>query len=392
MTCNGLWGYGVGKGCYSYKMILILLVPLVGWAQKPDPQILIDEVRSSFAPDKRVAIFNIEWDERSQSVVGETNLPESMAALTDSLTKYEYPFTDKVKLLQSTPGLVNVSVCNIRSEPRHSAELSTQSLMGTYLRIFKEDNGWHYVQTPDGYLGWLDAGGFVSLTDSQLQQWRDREKVVVTVSFASIENQNGDIVSDAVAGNILRTTGMDGDYAEVVLPDGREGRIANSDIESYEQFIGIEKPVTSSVIKTARNLMGRPYLWGGTSVHAMDCSGFTKTIFYLNGMELPRDASQQVHIGTDISTDTTLRNLQPGDLLFFGRKASAELPEKITHVALYLGDGLIIHASERVRIQSLRRGQPDFAEHRLLTFVRAKRLLDNIGEEGLTRLDQHKDY
>ena len=111
----------------------------------------------------------------------------------------------------------------------------------------------------------------------------------------------------------------------------------------------------------------------------MDCSGFTKTVYYLNGLMLPRDASQQVHVGIEVETDPSLKNLQPGDFLFFGRKATSSAKEKITHVAIYLGDGKMIHSSERVRIQSLKRGDEDFAENRLNTLVRAKRLLENIG-------------
>ena len=72
------------------------------------------------------------------------------------------------------------SVCNIRSAPQHSAELSTQALLGMTLRIYKKSGGWHLVQTPDGYLGWLDQGAFTQVTDKEYMHWRESDKIVVT--------------------------------------------------------------------------------------------------------------------------------------------------------------------------------------------------------------------
>jgi cell wall-associated NlpC family hydrolase len=108
---------------------------------------------------------------------------------------------------------------------------------------------------------------------------------------------------------------------------------------------------------------------------------------------LPRDASQQVHTGVEVETDTTFSNLLPGDLLFFGRKATADKPEKITHVAIYQGDGAIIHASGQVREESLRRGDSTFTEYRLTSFVRAKRMLvDQPTEYGILPLAEVPGY
>ena len=150
------------------------------------------------------------------------------------------------------------------------------------------------------------------------------------------------------------------------------------------------EPLLQNILITANHMMGRPYLWGGTSGKGMDCSGFTKTVYYLNGLELPRDASQQVQVGVEIETDTSLRNLVPGDFIFFGHaKNRMTQKEKITHVAMYLGDGKIIHASDRIQIESLKRGDPDFTERRLNTMVRAKRMLKNIGENGVKKLADH---
>lgn len=373
---------------------LILLVIGLGCAEqtaKEDKGFSeqIDQIRLKYAPDKRVAIFNVSY--ANGIIRGETNLPEAKEQLTNEIRSRS--LTDSVVLLTPSIGFVNVSVCNIRSEPRHSAELSTQSLMGTPLKIYKEQNGWYYVQTPDGYLGWLDDGGLVQINPERYAAWKRSEKVVVNTPFdfiyADLEKNR---VSDVVEGNILEAGAQIDGYRMVRLPDGRSGMIDAANIVTYQEFITLKEPLLGNILQTAHQFMGRPYLWGGTSGKGMDCSGFTKTVFYLNGLELPRDASQQVNVGLEVPTDTTLQNLIAGDLIFFGTKGNNDQRERITHVAMYLGKGKIIHASDRVQIESLKRGDPDFAEGRLKSMVRAKRMLENLGENGVRKLEDHPMY
>jgi hypothetical protein len=266
-------------------------------------------------------------------------------------------------------------------------------MLGTPIQIYKQQNNWYYVQLPDGYLGWLDQGALVKITPQEYSDWQVAKKVVVVAPFDLIYSDPGkEVLSDVVEGNILEAAGQTDQFQTVKLPDGRTGIINEKSIISYERFINIREPLLENILSTAHQFMGRPYLWGGTSGKGMDCSGFTKTIFYLNGLEVPRDASQQVHIGVEIHTDTTLQNLMPGDFIFFGNKKTSSKEEKITHVAIYLGDGKIIHSSDRVQIESLKRGDPDFIEKRLISMVRAKRMLENIGKNGLKKLMDHPIY
>lgn len=361
------------------------------------------EVKSQFVPDRRVNIFDTEIKHTKEGLIikGQTNLPAAKELLLQKMQEINSQFIDSIQILPAadlegkTYGVVRLSVCNIRSKPKHSAELSTQSTLGSSLRIYKKEGDWYYVQTPDDYLGWLDKDGFTLMNEATYNAWMQEEKVIVTTDIAKAKlsaDLESETVSDLLPGNILAKKGVEGNFEKVAFPDGREAFIPTGFRADLNTWLENTSPDTTGIFQAAKRMMGSPYLWGGTSSKGMDCSGYTKQIFFENGILLPRDASQQVRIGEEIKTDTTLVNLLPGDLLFFGRKATAEKKERIWHVAIYLGDGKIIHSAGNVKIQSLRRGDEDFAEDRLETFVRAKRILGSEGKNDVKWLKETDFY
>lgn len=395
-----------GPALRTAAFLAVLLLSTAACRHDPLPRDIapaLEAVRQEYAPDKRVALFNVSARATAEGVVleGETNLPAAREELLRRLEAAGQPVIDRIAVLPAsgsagaTFGIVRLSACNIRSQPRHSGELSTQATLGTPLRVYKEEEGWFLVQTPDGYLGWLDPGGFQAMDEEAYREWQDAEKVVFLPDFGfsfSGPDPQALPVSDLLAGNILLLHGWEGDYARVGYPDGREAFLPAAQLLPYGEWLASRQPEAEPILATARDFLGRPYLWGGTSGKGVDCSGFTKSVFYLNGLLLPRDASQQVHVGVDVPTDSTFATLQAGDLLFFGRPATQEQPEKIVHVAIYLGDGKIIHASGIVCIESLRPGDPDFNRYRYDTFVRARRMLEGIGENGVYRLADTEYY
>jgi cell wall-associated NlpC family hydrolase len=95
----------------------------------------------------------------------------------------------------------------------------------------------------------------------------------------------------------------------------------------------------SHVLQIASSYIGVPYVWGGNTPHqGFDCSGFTKYVFAQAGIGLPRTSREQVHAGAAVAAD--FRALRPGDLMMF-----AEPGQAISHVAIYAGNGRIIHSS-----------------------------------------------
>lgn len=354
----------------------------------------ITSLKKVYAPDKRTRIFDINPKQDGDKIIlkGETAIPEAKEELLQKLS--DFKIIDSIEILPSKElghelfGVVTIPVANMRSNPGHSSELSNQLICGVVVRLFKIKGTWLYCQTPDDYLGWIDLDAITPMDSIKLNDWYSANKVIVhqdqTYLFAD-ENTVADILTPLSSGAVIKLIEAKKDKSLVALPDGRQGYISNQHFYSFADWKSNHKEGlhTDALIKDAYALLGRPYLWGGTSVNGVDCSGFTKTIFFKNGFVLPRDASQQVHVGMPIETDTTFENLKPGDLLFFGRKAGADQPEKITHVAMYLGNSKIIHASGYVKVESLKRGDPTFAENRLKTFVRATRPAQSPKEHGI---------
>lgn len=98
----------------------------------------------------------------------------------------------------------------------------------------------------------------------------------------------------------------------------------------------------SRVLETADQYVGVRYTWGGNTVNGgFDCSGFTKFVFAKQGIELPRTSREQVRAGRAVPAD--FASLRPGDIMFF-----ADPGEAISHVAIYVGNGEIIHSSSSV--------------------------------------------
>lgn len=387
---------------YGLLMLVVLMTACGRGGEEMN--ILLEDVKQDFAPDKRVALFDVRGIKKGGKYLleGTSNLPEAVEELVAKCEDAGLKIENRIHLYPDTTlngaafGVVNLSVCNIRSHPAHSAELSTQATLGTPLNVLTRQQGWYLVQTPDQYLGWLDASGFVAMGEQETRDWKSRSKVVYLPQqgFAYSEaNESGPVVSDLIGGNILGYIGeTEKNFTTVTFPDGRIAFVRSEALMAYDQWLDSRVPVAENILADAHAFLGRPYLWGGTSGKGVDCSGFTKTVFFLNGLILPRDASQQVHVGVEVPTDSTLQGVIAGDLLFFGRKATGKEKEKITHVAIYQGDGKIIHSSGRVKVESLKRGDENFNEYRLKTLVRVKRMLETPGENGVQMVRQSAVY
>ncbi len=381
-----------------YKLLLIslfvtLLLVSAGCEitrQQKTVEQIISNTADHFAPDNRVVLFDVEIQNSNNLILsGETTLPEAKAALLDSLSQYGIEAVDSLRVLPSdeldglTYGVVNNSVANIRSEPSHPAQLATQATLGMPLKILKKQSNWYLVQTPDDYLSWIDSGGLQLMDKETFEDWKSSEKLIYldTYGYAFEEPSTTSAkVSDLVSGSLLRITDTGDNFYAVAYPDGRSGYVSRSEAQPFEQWKGTVTASEDGLVETAKTMMGVPYLWGGTSTKGVDCSGFTKTIYFMNGWVIPRDASQQVHAGESIDTSEDFKNLRPGDLLFFGHPATDSSPQRVVHVGMWIGINEFIHSAVspgHVSISSVNPESNNYDEYNINRFLEAKRYLNH---------------
>jgi hypothetical protein len=214
------------------------------------------------------------------------------------------------------------------------------------------------------------------MSQQEIEAYKAAPKCMFTGLYGHIYEKpsfKGQTICDLVGGDILRVISR-GRWTKVMLPSGKTGWVHSSLLKEHKGFTYIAKgegnadsisdELMEKIISTAFKLKGIPYLWGGMTSKGVDCSGLVRWSCLMNGILLPRNASQMVHCGDEVSLD----QLQRGDLVFFGTPAQDGKPRRVTHVGIYIGDGHIIHSSHLVRVNSLDPSQPDYYEnaHKLI--------------------------
>lgn len=380
----------------KYRITLFIISSLwgIGLSAQSNNAIetAIQKFKTTYAPDKRTAIVSVSSENVDSCYIlrGETNQIAGKRTFLDNLRQDGICFKDSIRLLPDTTlgkktyGLVNLSVICMRSGPDYMDGLDTQTILGAPVRIM-ERQGWWRIQSADNYLGWTHYSSIIPVTKEELEKWNQASKIIITTiqtygySQPNIQSQT---VSDLIAGNRLRLLGKKGRFYKAAYPDGREAWIPASDCMKEEAWLNSRKPDANHLIATAYRMMGFPYLWGGTSVKGMDCSGFVKTCAFLNGLILTRDASQMAYVGQRY-TSMNYKDWKPGDLLFFGRAATQTKKEHVSHVALYMGNGRFIHCMGYVHTGSFNPEDPDYDEYDKNRFLWAVNVLDHIGTPGI---------
>ena len=363
---------------------------------------LIDSVGIVWVPDLREGIFDVRFtsSESGSVLKGETTVPEAKEVISGILRQKGVVFLDSLSVLpepglQANPwGLVKVSVCNIRFISSYDAEMVSQALMGTPVKIFKQKGGWLLVQTPDMYLGWVDSDAITVLTIDEHNLWKSSERLSCTAKTGDIWSGRAKEkpVSDFVAGCILEITGKGSGGFDVRLPDGRTGFIPADAAVPLDKLSAGDLLTPENLVSSAESFMGIPYLWGGTSPKGFDCSGFVKTVYFLNGLILDRDASQQFQNGLRIRArrESFPDSLMAGDLMFFG--SSRRGRPRASHVGMYIGNGEFIHCAGMVKVNSLDSTKLNYSRPRRDSYLGARRMIGTPVGKGAMPLLQHDWY
>ncbi len=280
--------------------------------------------------------------------------------------------------------LVAMSVACVREQPSHTAELGSQVVMGTPVVVLSKASGWSKVRTPDGYEGYIIDHSLQPMSENDYDTWRRSARVVVTAPYeiTATDPVNGEVITDLVNGCILQSI-YTKNGIEVTTPGGRRGIVPSESVSTIENWAS-QSLDHESVIAFARQMTGRPYLWGGTSTKGMDCSGLTSCAYYSLGYILPRNASQQAKGGAEVDK-SDIEAFKPGDLLFFGNAKTG----RVNHVAIYIGDGRYIHSSGRVKTNSLRRDEKDYLP---LTLLHVRRYTSGEDSPRLSTVFNNQMY
>ena len=248
-------------------------------------------------------------------------------------------------------GVVDISVCNLRATPDFDAEMVSQALLGTGVKVFSTGR-FNEIETPDGYRGWVHEEAISILDEDAYSGWEKAEKVIVTAMTGLVfsePDEHSPTVSDIVGGDRLEYLGSSHGWFRAGFPDGRVGYIRRTDAVRESVWRQSLRQDGDAIAETALRFIGFPYLWGGMSPKGVDCSGLVRAVLWMHDIVIPRDASPQSEYCERLPID----KLRKGDLIFFGRLKDGVLTDRVNHVGIWLGDGRYIHSLGIVKISSL---------------------------------------
>lgn len=243
--------------------------------------------------------------------------------------------------------VVVVPVANMYSHPSEKADVVSQAIYGSNVTLLVARGEWSRIQTSDHYRGWVPSrhlrvllvgdgyatsGPTVEVQSLFANIYNEPDvtvhKPLVTVPF---ETRLEVAPEDTTTTKKTMKKKVPEGWLQVRLPVLANGWIQSGDVVSDPKPLSIPES-----IELAKRFLGIPYLWGGSSSFGFDCSGFTQMLVRARGVNMPRDADKQAAWSGVVSVER--KDLQPGDLLFFGSSA-----KDITHTGMYIGDGQFIH-------------------------------------------------
>lgn len=232
-------------------------------------------------------------------------------------------------------GLINLSLVPLRGEPAHSSEMLSQLMFGDCFEVIATEGYWAYIKTfYDGYEGWLDQKQFLEIDELTKDQFVQSKWLLDLSPQHLVKNLNANQIMYLVPGSTIpKLTNGQFKIRDLVY------QLAESQVRQASQANG------AAIVEAAQFYLTAPYLWGGKSLYGIDCSGFTQMVFKQYGLSIKRDAYQQGEQGILVNF---LEEARAGDLAFFDNEAG-----RITHVGIMMNNRQIIHASGRVKIDSI---------------------------------------
>ena len=252
-------------------------------------------------------------------------------------------------LVHSTEYVINhCPVTPVREEPAHAAEQATQLLFGEVCEVLNRHSSWTKIRsTMDGQLGWVVSKMLTPVSEEAIRLLGEKretngESVVATPMAVVTDTKTGE--------QLMLTIGTRLPYYKKGTFEvlGKKYKI---DPRCVYEVKGDRSEVKGEdVVRVAQSLLNVPYLWGGKNIMGYDCSGFTQTVYSVFGINLLRNAREQVTQGQVVGS---LAEAQPGDLVFFDHLDRAPEATRITHVGMLISPTEVIHCSGCVHVDKI---------------------------------------
>lgn len=287
-----------------------------------------------------------------QEILG--NAIGSGAILESTKTEQEYARAYE-KAKNANWGYTNLGIANVdnnlnvRAVAAEDGKLVGKLPKDAACEVLDSDDTWAHIKSGK-------VEGYVSLEYllTGISAKRRAEELAVTMARVTTDslkvraeaNTDSEVITLVPNGEELEVVDVEGDWVRVYLDDEEvfvsaeyvevSSELATA-ITMTELFYGQGvSDVRVDLCQYAKEFLGNPYVWGGTSLtKGADCSGFVLSVFKKYGVSLPHSSVAQAGSGTTIKVSEA----QPGDLIFYGNGKS------INHVAIYIGGGQVIHAS-----------------------------------------------
>jgi len=235
-------------------------------------------------------------------------------------------FVKKINMLHY--GFCHLSVIPVRETPSDLSQMTTQLLFGDVFEVLDTKGNWLQIKNAfDNYIGWID------------------NKQQIAISIEEFNKLKNTLYTNDKSGELI----LNGDFYPVLpassFPSMNSFEVGDYRFENSLSLNSFSEKNSNKIASIAKTYLNAPYLWGGKTPFGIDCSGFTQSVYKIVGIKLKRDASQQATQGKTLSF---LSEAKVGDLLFFDNEE-----EKITHVGILLNNNKIIHASGKVRIDTV---------------------------------------
>jgi len=254
----------------------------------------------------------------------------------------------------------------------------SQARLAEPIKVLQQKDSWYEIEQSDTYTGWVSALDVVLTSKDFWEDYKNSQLVLITDPFVYIYREQlmspqgkdaCSLVGAATLGTMLKLLIQETEAYYVALPDGTEGYIPLKSGKIIPRYNEIERGTADTIIALAKQFLGLPYYWGGTTPYGYDCSGFMQTVYKMNGIHLLRDAHQQYEQGEAVESREALL---PGDMVFWSTyKAGA------SHVGIYLGNNEYIHAgsSRGVAINSFDPTKENYSEDLDKKYLGARRVL-----------------